>query len=362
MKVKPNQLENGCILSKDIQCASNHVLMKKKTVLSDENIEIIKAFLVEAVDVEATLVNGKPFTPKEVIDIEEIIKDKPATLEKGFMELYLIAVQTYKKLFQKWQSGMKVDILEIRKILLPLLEKLDEHPEEIVSIHHYSTKQEYVFHHAVSVGVLSAYIGRKLNFKKGEEIQLGISGIMADSGMSKISNSILDKKGPLTNEEFEEIKKHPMFSYQMLKDLPGISDGVLLGVLQHHEREDASGYPLGVQSIKLHKFSKVIAVIDVYHAMTSERFYKTKQSPFKVIELIMKDNFGKFDIKVVQKLCSFIADFSIGEKIRLNSGDMGEIVFIEPHAPTRPMIKLDQSNEFIKLVNRTDLFIEDIII
>lgn len=360
MKVKPNQLQEGCILAKDVESNSNQALMRKKTVLYEDYINVLKVFLVEAVEVEATLIDGKPFMPKEVLDEEE----KPSEVEyenKSFMDLYLQAVQTYKKLFQSWQAGSKVDILIIRKTLLSLLEKLDQYPEEIISIHHYATKQDYIFHHAVSVGVLSAYLGRKQNYTKAEEIQVGIAGMMADSGMAKIPNSILNKNGSLSSLEFDEMKKHATYSYQMIKDIHGITDGVLLGVLQHHERDDGSGYPMGVSSQKLHKFSRVIAVIDVFHAMTSERYYKQKQSPYKVIELIVKDNFGKFDIKVVQTLANLIAYFSVGSKVRLNNGDLGEVVFLEPHAPVRPMIKIEPSGEFIKLATRSDLYIEEII-
>ncbi len=358
MRVKPNQLEHGCILSSDVICNSGQTLMRKKTVLTLDYINVLHVFLIESVDVEAVLVNGQPFNPREVIEVEDDISiDEPVTT--SFMDLYIQAVQTYKKQFQSWQAGMKVDILTIRKILLPLLEKINENPNELILIHHYATKEDYIFHHSVSVGVLSGYLGLKLNFSKAEVIQLGIAGMMADSGMAKIPYSILDKRGVLNHLEYEEIKKHPLYSYQMLKDITGVTDGVLLAILQHHEREDGSGYPMAITTNKLHKFSKVIAVVDVFHAMTSERYYKQKQSPYRVIELIMKDDFGKFDIKVLQMLAELIANYSVGTKVRLNNGDIAEIVFIEPLAPIRPMVKIDHSGDFVKLANRSDLYIEE---
>lgn len=361
MKVKTAQLQKGCILANDVQCVSNQVLMRKKTVLTDEFINILKKFLIECVEVESTLVNGEAFIPAEKIEEDDDTKPKIEEEHHSFMDLYLLGVQTYKKLFKNWQAGAKVDILSIRKILLPLLEKLEDHPDEIMSVHHYAIKDDYIFHHAVSVGVLSAFLGRKLKYKKAEEIQLGIAGMMADSGMAKISNNIIEKKGPLTKFEFEEIKNHPLYSYQMMKETPAVTDGVLLGILQHHEREDGSGYPMALQTNKLHKFSRIIAVADTFHAMTSERLYRSKKSPYKVVEEIEKDNFGKFDIKIVNLLCNLVAKFTIGTKVRLNNDEVGEVFFIEPHSPTRPMIKLNDSNQFIKLVNRTDLFIVEVI-
>lgn len=361
MKVKPIQLEVGCILAKDINSFSNQTLMRKKTVLDEENIAVLKAFLVEVVEVEGTLVNGSPFKPKEILK-NESSKYKSVKLEnKSFMDIYLQTVQTYKKLFSSWQAGSKVDIFVIRKNLLALLEKLDKDPSEIITIHHYASKGDYLFHHAVSVGLLSAYLGRKLNYTKPEEIQLGIAGMLADSGMAKVPNGILDKKGPLTSTEFDEIKSHSLYSYQMIKDIPGVTDAMLLGVLQHHEREDGSGYPMAISSQKLHKFSKVIAVIDVFHAMTTERYYKQKQSPYKVLEAVMKDSFGKFDIKIVQALANLIANFSIGSRVRLNNGEICEVVFLEPSSPIRPMLKIEKREEFIVLANRNDLYIEEIL-
>lgn len=362
MKVEPNQLEIGCILSEDVQSATNQVLLRKNTILTAEYVKILEVFLIDYVEVEATQVNGKPFIPKEVIKPKQEMKSKlEKKADQPFVELYLQAVHTYKKLFKGWQAGTKVDILSIREIILPLLEKLDQQPEEIISLHHYATKKDYIFHHAVTLGVLSAYMGRKSNYNKAEEIQLGIAGMMADSGMAKMSNSILEKTTTLTSFEFEEIKNHPIASYKMIKGIPGVTDGVLMAVLQHHERENGSGYPMSLNSSKIHKFSRIIAVIDIFHAMTSERYYKLKQSPYKVVELIIKDHFGKFDIKVVQLLCSLVSNVSIGKKVRLNNNDIGEVVFIEPQSPTRPMIKIQQSNEFIKLVNRSDLYIEEVL-
>ncbi|OIJ21928.1 phosphohydrolase [Anaerobacillus alkalidiazotrophicus] len=360
MKVKPNQLELGCILSKDVLTISDGVLMRKKTVLTEEYIHVLKAFLVDAVEVEATLVNGQPFTPKEVIEPE--IEETKKSSNKSFIDLYLEAVQTYTDMFKSWQAGSKVDILGIRQILLPLLDKLGEQPNELISLHHYAAKEAYIFHHAVTLGLLSAYLGKKLNYSKAEQIQLGIAGMMSDSGMAKIPYRILEKKGPLTALEYDEIKKHPLYSYQMIKDVPGITEAVLVGILQHHEREDSTGYPMKLPSTKLHKFSRIIAVIDIFHAMTSERPYKAKQSPYRVIELIIKDNFGKYDLNVVRVLCNLIANFIIGDKVRLNNNDIAEVIFIEPHAPTRPMVKVEDTGEIIKLANRSDLYLEEVIV
>ncbi|WP_017725787.1 HD-GYP domain-containing protein [Halalkalibacterium ligniniphilum] len=361
MKVKPSQLEEGCILASDVFAETDYPLFKEKTVLSFEDINMLDIFLINAVEVEAVLANGERFAPEEVF-VEEVQTEQRIVKEKtsSFLDYYLEAVKQYKNLFQSWQAGNRVDMFSIRACLLPLFERVSEQKNELIQIHHYSMKDEYLYHHAVAVGLLTAFLGSKLGYSKGEWMQMGFAGALADAGMAKISPRILSKKGPLSQSEYEELKKHPIHSYKMLKGMTGITDSLLLGVLQHHEREDGSGYPLGTDSKKIHGFSRIIAVADVYHAMTSERLYRSKKSPYRVLEAISKERFGKFDPTVVQTLVSNLANVSIGTRVRLTDGTEGEIVFIDPSEPTRPMIKKG-SGEIIQLINQSNLHIEEII-
>ncbi|MDE5414171.1 HD-GYP domain-containing protein [Alkalihalobacterium chitinilyticum] len=358
MKVKRNQLQEGCIIASDLFLQTNQPFMKKNTVLTAELLEMINRFLVDVVEVENKLVTGERFTPKEIIDEEsEPVLEK----EDPFIDMYLSAVQTYKKYFQGWQSGLTVDIAQLRKMYLPLLEKAMDHQGDVLKLHHYSTKENYLYHHAVFVGVLSALIAKSLHFSKAEWIQVGIAGLMSDAGMSKLPHQLITKNGPLLQAEYEEVKKHPINSYKMLKGLKGVTDAVLLAVLQHHEREDGSGYPMRVQAEKIHAFSQIVAVADVYHAMVSERYYRTKQSPFKVIEELNQEQFGKFQPSVIQALTKELLRHLVGITARLNNGELGEVIFMNQQHLTRPMVKLNNSEDIINLSTQSSLYIADIL-
>src|SRR5690606_2276026 len=106
------------------------------------------------------------------------------------------------------------------------------------------------------------------------------------------------KPGRLTEDEYDLVKNHTIFGYNLLNETVGISKNIAFGALQHHEREDGSGYPLGLDSKKIHEFAKIIAVCDVYNAMTTERVYKGKQSPFLVAEQIFRDSFCTLDPRI----------------------------------------------------------------
>ncbi|MCL7747461.1 HD-GYP domain-containing protein [Halalkalibacter alkaliphilus] len=360
MKVKPNQLKKGCILLKDVQGLTDLPMIRKNTVLTEEHIELLKVFLIESVEVESLLTSGETFKPI-ALDKETVETSQEPKTEKDFLHEYLEAVKQYKQLFLNWQAGEKVRIVKVREIFIPLFERIIKEPENLLKLHHYSNKEDYFYHHSVYVGILSVYLGYRLKYSKGEYLQIGFSGVLADSGMAKISPAILKKPGPLTSVEYEEVKKHPIHSYKMLKGVMGISDSVLLAVLQHHERPDESGYPLGAGAKKLHMFSKVIAVADVYHAMTSERYYRSKRSPFQVIEDISKEQFGKFDIKVVQTLIQSLVLVAVGSQVRLSNGQEAEIIFFEQESSTRPMVKLIATGEIVQLTKIPTIYIEEII-
>lgn len=362
MRVSVKELKEGCILTENVMGLTNRPIIPSKTILTNELIEFLQAFLIKSVTVQKTLVNGMPFIPSEVLE-EEIDKNEMNEIEKhpSLTESFLEAVRDYKKEFHAWQSGLPLDITKVRAILLPIIEKLEGNVGEIFLLHHLSTEKEYLYQHSVAVGLLSAFIGKKLNYSKGDVVQLALAGCLADCGMAKVPSHLLTKTGALTSSEFGEIKNHPTYSYKMVQGSSLLREVTKIAIFQHHERLDGSGYPLGEKSDKIHPFAKIIGVADIFHAMTSARLYRKKQSPFKVLEMIIQDNFGKFDIPAIRALQAGIMNFSIGSKVRLSDGQLAEILFIEEKSPTRPLVKLLETQEIIHLEKNRNIFIEEII-
>lgn len=358
--VKTKYLVKGCILSKDINGLTNRPIMNKKTILDEELLNVLQGFLIEQVSVEKTLIDGSNFVPKEIIDYEHE-EGKEKEEEASFVTQYLKAVQMYKNLFTNWQAGSKVDAGEVRKIIIPLFEKAMQHPYQILMLHHYCNKDEYLYHHAISLGLLSGYIAHKMKYDVANVNQIIMGGCLADCGMAKISNRVLIKTTNLTYQENEEIRKHPIYSHQLIQSSVILKDIIKSAILDHHERMDGSGYPSNKKGEMLHIFPKIISVADVYHAMTSERIYRKKQSPFKVMEMIMQDDFGKFDITIVNILLAGITQFSIGSRVKLNNGVFAEIIFVETNSPTRPLVKVINSQELINLSKTRSLYIEEIL-
>ncbi|SDM40350.1 HD-GYP domain-containing protein [Sediminibacillus halophilus] len=360
MKVHPSQLVPGCVVVKDLIGKTGRPIMHGKTVLTDELIDILHRFLIDEVEVFSRLEDGKPYIPgkKEVVEAQAEEKNVPSDLP--FTDFYIWTVQQYKRMFTDWRNGKKLQINQVRKLIVPLLERVDEIGLRLYNLHKLSTGKDYFYHHAVMVGLLSAFLAKKSNYKH-EWIQIGIAGFLADCGMAKIDDRILFKAGPLNTAEYEEIKKHPVYSYRFVETVSSLSKGMKLAILQHQERLDGSGYPLGVAGEKIHPYARFIAISDIYHAMTAERVYQKPQSPFKVIEEMLYEQFGKLDHPLVENFVSSLTNFGTGTKVTLSNKQQAEIVFIEAKHPTRPMVRLQSDQQVISLKDDRSLYIEEIL-
>ncbi|GER67292.1 HD family phosphohydrolase [Weizmannia acidilactici] len=356
MKIKVFDLIPGYVLSEDVMGKTAHPIMPKGTLLTRRMINVLKEFDIEEVSV-GQFQNAGQGCGAEEKQMNPVMEKLPS----GFQELYNAAVNSYKKNFQSWQAGSKVNVGEVRDYFIPLFQYIEKDPSNIRLIHRYSTKEEYMYHHAVSVGLLSGAIAQKLNLEKGACYQAALAGCLADAGMAKVPQHLLKKTDPLTETEFEEIKSHPVYGLQMVQHTSLLKSETKLAILQHHERLDRSGYPFRENPGRIPILSRIVAVSDVYHAIVCDHIYKKKKIPFQAIEELLEDHFGEFDISVVNALIRLVAHLSIGTKVILSNNEVAEVIYTKPSAPIKPLVKILSSDEMVDLETRRDLFIKEMI-
>lgn len=362
--IKVSDLRPGITLKEDVFANTNYPIVRKDTELSSEHFEVLYAFGVKTVKVEERVVVKKE--DLHVIDTENPVDPNAvlASIPMGEADLqvrYQKAVQNYKKEFSSWQAGTRPDIAIVRSIVIPLIETFMEQKEVLKVLNNFSNTKDYIYHHSIAVSLLASAISEQMDFPKGQTLQIGLAGALVDCGMAKISLKLTEKAAFLTKEEFNEVKKHTIYSYQMIQDTPLLRKEMKLAIFQHHERIDGSGYPRGNKTEEISIFSQILAVADVFHAMTSERVHRSKESPYKVIEMIKEEEFGKFDIKVVQALYELVDNLSIGMKVELTNGEIGEIMFIHHDTRLRPMVKRIGDDMLIDLTVNRDLAIERVL-
>ena len=239
MKVKVSELKEGYKIIDDVMGLTNNPIVPKNTVVTKEIIEVLQAFLIDEVNVEKIIKETKTYKPSGNVQARKNIGlRQPFSPLAGFKKAYLKAVKEFKRQFISWQSGLPIEIGIIRQIIIPLFKKIEHNPAILLVLQNYvKNNKEYIYHHSIAVGLLSGYIGKRLNMGQAEYYQVALAGCLSDCGMAKINPQIWTKK-QLTFDNMKEIQIHPVNSYKMLQNISALSHPAKIGVLQHHERLD----------------------------------------------------------------------------------------------------------------------------
>ncbi|SHJ32768.1 HD-GYP domain-containing protein [Pseudobutyrivibrio xylanivorans] len=212
------------------------------------------------------------------------------------------------------------------------------------------------FQHCVNVAIISRVCGGWIGITDETELDvLTMCGLYHDIGKSLVPHSILTKADKLTDEEFARMAEHPLLGYNLLLDAE-LDRRIKLAALQHHERNDGSGYPYGLTKDFISPFSKIVAITDVYDAMTADRCYRAGICPFEVIAQFQREDRAKYDQHILQVFLENIAESYISTGVLLSDGSRGIISMINKKSLSSPLIKLDDGS-FVDLRERTELFI-----
>ncbi|WP_010243204.1 HD-GYP domain-containing protein [Acetivibrio cellulolyticus] len=277
----------------------------------------------------------------------------------SFTESYNESVSDYKKIISDIANGVDLNPTKIDNVVNSVLQRVEEKRDIVSCLNQIKSADEYTYTHSVNVSLISMLIGKWMKFEP-ERIKLLVqAGLLHDIGKTLVPLEILNKPGKLTQLEFAEMKKHTVYGYRILEKVPSISKDVLAAVLMHHEKEDGTGYPTGLGGDKINMLAKIVSVADIYDAMTSNRVYKDKESPFEVFQLIEENSIGTLNPIVVNAFLSNIAAYYIGDKVKLASGEIGEIVYINPRCVSKPIVKVD--DKYIDMLTEKDVKIKEII-
>jgi len=215
----------------------------------------------------------------------------------------------------------------------------------------------YTFSHSVNVAVYAMVTGIGMDMSRETLKELGTGAIMHDVGKMMVDGNILQKPGGLTQLEFEEVKKHTVLGYELLQKIEGMGNAAAQIALSHHERMDGSGYPRGMSGIEIPLASRIVAVADVYDALTSDRVYRVKEDTHKVLDYIANQAGSHFDRMTAEAFVRQIAHYPVGTAVVLLSGSKGLVSRQNRNLPHRPCIRvvIDADGVMLKRHQELDL-------
>ncbi|WP_160670464.1 HD-GYP domain-containing protein [Clostridium sp. C8-1-8] len=348
-QIPSHELKSGMIVAKDFTI-NNLTLLTKGTEITENIAEKIKLNFPLS-----DIVIYSETNPNNALLFENRNSIKISNIEKSFDKMSEIA----ENIFDSIKNTDKFNMSEVRCISDSIMEQLTETGLVIRNIIDERNEDKYLTRHCVNVATISSLIGRWLQLPKKELIFLTYAALLHDIGKIKINPRILNKKSKLTEDEINLCRTHSTLGYDIAKKVPYIDQSILFGILFHHEREDGTGYPLKIKGPQIPKFAKIIAIADIFDAMTSNRVYKNKLCALDVLEEIKCEIFGKLDPIIGTIFIDNILNYYIGELVVLNNGKIGKVVKIDSNSITRPLLSLE--GNLVNLINESTLRIVDLI-
>jgi HD-GYP domain-containing protein (c-di-GMP phosphodiesterase class II) len=275
--------------------------------------------------------------PKDKI-AQELIKDIPVLIKP---EIKYQAIQHVKKIVSEVRAGKLVNREEVKHVVEMLIkEVMDNYQNALINLIDIRNHDEYTFSHSINVCVLAILIGIKKCMEKEELEKLGLGAMLHDLGKIRITSEILAKPGKLTEEEFETVKKHPIYGYEILCHDEEIGVTPREIVYQHHEQYNGEGYPRGLKGEEIHEYAVITTLADVYDALTTDRPYRKKFLPHDAMRLIITETETKFSKEVIRLFLEYMSIYPIGSLVKLSSGEVGIVVKAHKDTLIRPTVRL----------------------
>lgn len=307
------------------------------TILVGEGVSLTKRMIDSLNARNITMVYIKDRVTEDVM----IQDDIPHELRIEAVKTITDTFNTMQTTNQKWQRiGDSLNADKLTKVFKNLIAEIKSSTNAINLLTSVTAHDNYVFSHSTNVTIYTLAMAVKLGLDDKKLTEIGIGGMLHDIGKTMIPLEVLNKKGKLTDEEFEMIKKHTEFGFEILRSQSSISLLAAHCAFQHHEKIDGSGYPRKLKGDQIHPYAKIMAIADVFDALTSNRAYRKAMLPHEAMEIIFAGANTHFDASLIQTFQKSVATYPVGVTVQLNTGETAVVVNYLFNAPGRPIVRV----------------------
>lgn len=352
IKIPISQALPGMIVADDLYTRDNHLVIAKNTTLTDKIIARLEFYSIEEIWVKSVT------NPKITIEKEQGSYFNKIINSEGFKRFNLAYINTISN-FRESINNIINDRIELdtEKLLADtsnILLLCNSSIELLNMLHCMRNYDDSTYVHSLNVALICNVMGRWLHFSQNDLEVITLAGLLHDIGKILIPPSIITKPAKLTAEEYNTVKQHTVRGYQILMNKK-IDERIKNTALMHHERCDGSGYPHGLHAHQIDPFARLVAIADVYDAMTCARVYRGPMCPFDVLSIFESEGFTKYDPAFITTFLEGIAQTYIHNTVKLSNGMTGEIVLINNKELSKPVVLVGDT--FIDLSKQRDICI-----
>ncbi len=324
-KLSINQIKAGMKVGRTVYSADGLKLVAAETFLNERLIRRLRFLGIPAIYIDDGLMND--------IEVEDIVRDK----------VRVETIKLVKKAFDfKQNKGPKI-VIDDQSLVTNIEDIIDEiisNGKAVVNLMDIRKFDDYTFAHSVNVCVLAVLTGYSLGYSKSKLTLLGMGALLHDVGKIKIQPEIINKPDKLNKNEFNEIKKHTVIGYEILKNNSELNSVVAEVAHQHHERYLGQGYPEGLKKDEIHEFSRITGVVDVYDAITADRIYRKAYAPHEAYEMMAGQGNNLFDFNILKAFLDNVAVYPVGTFVKLNTGEVAGVVKVTKGLTQRPVARI----------------------
>lgn len=322
-------LEPNMIVARNIYSPDGVLLLSADTVLKSLHIDRLQQFDIPNIYIK------NPFT--DTIANSDLIETIPEVVRE---ETRVQAIQLINNSFQKLAATQQLDTGPAKAITDFILDEVIKNRGAMIHLTDIRARDGYTFGHSVNVCVLATFTGIQLGYDMNQLRELALGALLHDAGKMLIPKEILLKPGPLTDNEIKLMEQHSDLGFNLLRkqsDIPLLSAHI---AYQHHEKFDGSGYTRRLSRTDIHEYARIVAIADVYDALTSDRPYKEGCLPHEAYETMLTLANSHFDPVILKHFLDQIALYPLGSIVQLNTGDIAVVIRVTPGLQTRPALKL----------------------
>lgn len=320
------QLVPGMIVADSVLTFDRQLVLNKGTVLTDKLITRLDLYGILTIYVEDNVPNAatETFAPKEPSYSERVKKDP---IFQEFKKEYELNVDSFRNVISNVvERNMDMDASALLHQALGMIDMGKGHIGILDMLQNMREYDDSTFAHCVNVGLVCNIFANWLKMDAAQIEMATACGLLHDIGKLMVPYSIISKPGKLSATEENTVRRHPVSGYQLLLTQK-VDEHIRNAALMHHERCDGSGYPMQLTASKIDKYARMVAIVDVYDAMTAARVYRGPLCPFRVIEIFETEGFQKYDVEYLLVFLENVVNTYIQCRCQLNDGRIGDIIY-----------------------------------
>jgi len=321
MRVFLGDLQPGMKVVHDVRSRDSVLLLTAGTVLTSKHIASLHKWEVSAVYVDMGFLPPAAFEPfVSLATRQNVVRELSDFLRRSEHSSHLCRTPA------------------MEEAVVAIVDEVLRNRSSQFNLAEMRNYDEYLLSHSLGVCVLAVITGVNLGWQRDKLVQLRLAGLLHDVGKVKVPRAILLKPGPLNRREWREMRKHPIYALDILDEESCIMDAAT----QHHETMDGGGYPYGLREEAIGEFARVIAIADVYDAMTADRVYRRAVPVHEVLEIVYASGGPRFDPSVVRAFVRGIVAYPVGSVVELNDRSVAVVTGSRPGLPLYPRVRVLQ--------------------